>query len=68
MMNAKRRRKIEQIAGKMYMKALDVDTTIDGKTISDFEFDYLLTILIQKISTDLRQFIAHDINSDESNA
>lgn len=64
MKNALRRRKIEHIAAQMYIKALDVDMTIEGKELTNFEYDYLLTILVQKITTDLRQFLAHDINAD----
>lgn len=54
-MTLKRSKELENIATKMYLNALDAFTE-DTNTITNEEYNFILTRLLQKISTDLTRF------------
>ena len=60
MMTVKRRREVAQIAAAAYARALEtVGVPDDNK-----EYDYFLSVLMQKISVDLSNYIGEDFTDN----
>lgn len=59
-MTAEKRRKIEQIAAKAYVRMLDGDDIPE----SNEEYDYFLSVLLKKISLDLVIFLGDDLTEN----
>lgn len=59
-MTVEKRRKIAQIAAKAYTRMLESDDIPE----SNEEYDYFLSVLLQKISLDLSNFLAEDFTKN----
>lgn len=60
-MTTKRRREIAQIAAAAYVRALEIDGVPDDNK----EYDYFLSVLVQKISIDLAaNYIGQDFTDN----
>ena len=59
-MALKRSKELENIAAKIYTNVLSAITE-DANTITDEEYVFVLSRLLQKISTDLTLFFAEDV-------
>lgn len=59
-MTLKRNKELEDIAGKMYINALDAITQEDADKMTNEEYNFVLARLLQKISADLTCFLAND--------
>ena len=59
-MTLKRNKELEDIAGKMYINALDAITHEDADKMTNEEYNFVLARLLQKISADLTCFLADD--------
>lgn len=59
-MTVEKRRKIAQIAAKAYARMLEGDDIPE----SNEEYDYFLSVLLQKISLDLSNFLAEDFTKN----
>lgn len=59
-MTVEKRHKIAQIAAKVYVRMLEGDDIPE----SNEEYDYFLSVLLQKISLDLSNFLAEDFTKN----
>ena len=59
-MTPKRNKELKNIATKMYLNALDTITQEDADEITNEEYNFILSRLLQKISADLAWFLAND--------
>lgn len=59
-MTLKRSKELENIAAKMYLNALNAITPEIENTITNEEYNFILSRLLQKISIDLTRFLAED--------
>ena len=59
-MTPKRNKELKNIATKMYLNALDTITQEDADKITNEEYNFILSRLLQKISADLTWFLAND--------
>ena len=59
-MTPKRNNELNNIATKMYLNALDTITQEDADEITNEEYNFILSRLLQKISADLAWFLAND--------
>lgn len=59
-MTEKRRREIAQIAAKAYMRVMEMEEIPEDAK----EFDYFLSVLLQKISVDLAHYLGEDLKQE----
>ena len=59
-MTVEQKKNCKKIAEKMYMGALNVVTQQDMDSMTNDDYNYVLAELIQKISTDLSEFLSDD--------
>lgn len=57
-MTREQKRNYERIAAKMYVGALDALTQKDKDSMTNDDYNYVLAELIQKISSDLSEFLS----------
>ena len=59
-MTPKRNKELKNIATKMYLGALEAITQEDENTMTNEEYNFILSRLLQKFSADLTWFLAND--------
>lgn len=59
-MTLKRNKELKNIATKMYLNALNTIIQEDADKITSEEYNFILSRLLQEISTDLTRFLADD--------